>query len=401
MPNSLKEQSYEAANLQLVLDSGAARYPWEMLAERDQDGATSPIAIRGGVLRQLKTSQFRARVQHARSSNALVIGEPYLQNTAMYPPLPGAAGEAEAVAALLKENGYQNVVKLVRGDATALKIVDALFAREYRIVHIAAHGVYDKDHPEKSGVVIGDGVYLTPAELSKLRVIPELVFLNCCYLGKIDQGGAEPPPERQQLERAWSRLAASVSEELIKMGVRAVVAAGWAVDDTAGKFFATEFYREMLSKPGQQFGQAVWNARQRTYREYASFNNTWGAYQCYGDAGFAFGRRATSAAAERQDPVAAHEVVRELEEIRRHASASDPAGHAADLDRARSLVRTHAGRVARRQDAVCPGRGFGGAGRAQGRDRILRGGPQSGWDQRRDPLSDARAAGRPGSALCS
>lgn len=339
LPNSLKELTYEVANLQLVLDSGAARYPWEMLAERAPNGVASPIANSMGVLRQLRTAQFRAQVQYARGG-ALVIGEPYTENRALYPPLPGAAAEAEAVARLLEESGYRDVVRLIGREATALKIVDALFAREYRIIHIAAHGVYDPDHPEASGVVIGDGVYLTPAELAKLRVLPELVFLNCCHLGKIDPQAPAASLEREPVERAWSRLAASVSGELIKLGVRAVVAAGWAVDDAAANCFATEFYGEMLSVPGQPFGEAVWRARQRTYRGYAAHTNTWGAYQCYGDPGFAFGPRAAGAAAERQDPVAAHEIVRELEEIRRRAPAADAAGRAADLARVRWLIRT-------------------------------------------------------------
>ena len=51
-------------------------------------------------------------------------------------------------------------------------------------------------------------------------------------------------------------LAASVAQQLINIGVRAVVAAGWAVDDQAGKDFGIQFYRQMLAEQGQ-FGEAV------------------------------------------------------------------------------------------------------------------------------------------------
>ena len=45
----------------------------------------------------------------------------------------------------------------------------------------------------------------------------------------------------------------------MRMGVRAVVAAGWAVDDRAASTFATKFYDCMLS--GGAFGDAVQMAR--------------------------------------------------------------------------------------------------------------------------------------------
>ena len=78
----------------------------------------------------------------------------------------------------------------------------------------------------------------------------------------------------------FNRLAASVSRELIEMGVRAVVAAGWAVEDDAAKLFAEVFYGSMLD--GDTFGRALKKARDDTYDKFPD-SNTWGAYQAYGD----------------------------------------------------------------------------------------------------------------------
>ena len=64
------------------------------------------------------------------------------------------------------------------------------------------------------------------------------------------------------------------------MGVRAVVAAGWAVDDAGAATFSTIFYDEMLK--GHAFGEAVKLARCATFERHSG-SNTWGAYQCYGD----------------------------------------------------------------------------------------------------------------------
>src|SRR5262249_28630725 len=113
-----------------------------------------------------------------------------------------------------------------------------------------------------------------------LRTIPDLVFINCCHLGKLDRLASEYP----------NRLAASVAEELIKMGIKTVIAAGWAVDDGAAVTFATTFYDQMLR--GECFGQAVLTARRVTHENHPG-TNTWGAYQCYGNPNFRLNLRST------------------------------------------------------------------------------------------------------------
>ena len=103
---------------------------------------------------------------------------------------------------------------------------------------------------------------------------PDLVFVNCCHLGVI-AGAKEGTPSPQ--------LAASFAVKLMNLGVRAVVAAGWAVEDQAARVFADRFYQRMLE--GERFGDAVLDARQRAFELYPH-SNTWGAYQCYGNPDF-------------------------------------------------------------------------------------------------------------------
>ena len=82
-----------------------------------------------------------------------------------------------------------------------------------------------------------------------------------------------------------SRFAANVSEELIEIGVRCVIAAGWAVEDEPAKIFATTFYDALLR--GRRFVDAVADARSAAH---AMGGNTWAAYQCYGDPDWIFRR---------------------------------------------------------------------------------------------------------------
>ena len=66
--------------------------------------------------------------------------------------------------------------------------------RSWRIVHIAGHGEPpDKKSGNPRGVVLSDDMFLGPSEIRSLRVVPELVFVNCCYLGASDRDRAAPP----------------------------------------------------------------------------------------------------------------------------------------------------------------------------------------------------------------
>ena len=58
-------------------------------------------------------------------------------------------------------------------------------------------------------------------------------------------------------------LAANLATQLIEMGVRGVIAAGWRVLDDAAKLFASTFYEAFLA--GETFGEAVLAARRATF----------------------------------------------------------------------------------------------------------------------------------------
>jgi tetratricopeptide (TPR) repeat protein len=112
-----------------------------------------------------------------------------------------------------------------------------------------------------------------------MRVVPELVFVNCCHLAARSAAQAftkDATTATTPLDRP--RFAAGVAEELIRIGVRCVIAAGWAVDDGAASEFATRFYSALTR--GRRFIDAVAEAREAAF---AMGGNTWAAYQCYGD----------------------------------------------------------------------------------------------------------------------
>lgn len=287
IPNDLKEYAPEQRDIVLVVNDASARYPWELMREGRAGGNTPPLSVAAGMLRQLQSVEFRKKIVYANGLKALVVGDPDLgKENKEFKQLAGAREEAKAVGRLLDRRGY-DVAESV--GENACDIMSKLHAGAYRILHLAGHGAYNfplkvdceycggEDKREVktiSGMVIGPDLFLTPADIRQLRAVPELVFINCCHLGKVeDRSGRQNPADLPM-------LAANLATELIRMGVRAVVAAGWEVDDTSAKEFAERFYEAMLA--GRPFGEAVKEARKAIYRGMGG-NNTWGAYQCYGD----------------------------------------------------------------------------------------------------------------------
>jgi tetratricopeptide (TPR) repeat protein len=302
IPNVVKEQLRDEADLVLILDSEAAQYPWELMAERTRKGVR-PLATSVGIIRQFRTSDYRRNPQPPRGKNALVLGD----TESGYDDLPGAQAEAEHVTQVLQSEGYE-VNKIIKAEAPT--IVSELFAKEYKIIHLAGHGLYNPEDPLKSGVVLGKNMFLTTAELGQLRVVPELVFINCCHLGRID--------EELQV-KAPHKMAASISQELINMGVRAVVATGWAVNDEAAATFAVTFYETILK--GQPFGNAVALARKRVFEKHDN-TNTWGAYQCYGNPGFILVQEPEAVAGKARRYFSRREYLDELRSIAADARAA-------------------------------------------------------------------------------
>jgi hypothetical protein len=302
-------EPFLGGSLEMVieLDAGTAGIPWELLdANVPGSGDRRPWAIRSKLIRKLRVSDFRREARDAGTDEKiLVIGEPLCDPT-RYPRLPGARAEANAIVRRLTGRGAlgpDKVVALISPDdearpgPDARSIINALMARDWRIVHISGHGEppartagdaaatggAEGGDGDPRGVVLSERSFLGPREIESMRVVPELVFVNCCHLAARNPGQLVAKYDR-------ARFAATVAEKLISIGVRCVVAAGWAVDDTAASTFATTFYDGILN--GRRFLDAVADAREAAQ---VAGGNTWAAYQCYGDPDWIFRREGADA----------------------------------------------------------------------------------------------------------
>ena len=271
----------------IELEPQTAGIPWELL-DTNTDAHSDderPWAIRSKLIRKLQLEKFRNQPFDASpEDNVLVIGEPKC-DPKIYPPLPGARREAIAVAEQLTALGSgiasDKVTKLFEQN-DAQTIINALFKRPYRVVHVAGHGEFGAN----GGVVLsGANIYLGANEVNAMRTVPELVFLNCCHLA-----GRDAATTLKTYDRAG--FAANIAEALIRVGVRCVIAAGWAVEDDAAEQFATSFYASLLG--GARFIEAVGVARTAAWNANRQ-GNTWAAYQCYGDPEWSWRRESADA----------------------------------------------------------------------------------------------------------
>lgn len=289
-PNDYKPLIGNVESLVLSVDKFAAAIPWELM--RDPNDRDLPLAARVKLVRQLVRSP---KTQTARSllRRALIIGD--TDTGQSYPALPGARQELATVNELFRARGYETTPIPEVG---ALELLHQLLVEEYGILHIAAHGAWevDDDHldartdggqnqsgvsndrPSRSGIVLSDGLLLTSRQIAKLPKVPELVFLNCCHLGNTSA-------DAKRQDTPWPELASSLAIAFIDRGAKAVVAAGWAVDDQAAHAFASSFYRALLD--GKNLGTAALAARKDNLMAHPN-SNTWGAYQVYGDDQYVF-----------------------------------------------------------------------------------------------------------------
>ena len=285
VPTEIEPFLGSADRMVLELDAGTAALPWELLDTGAGAGDDRrPWALRAQLMRRLQKTAPPGKLRDASADHdVLIIGEP--QVPPGWSELPGARAEALAVEAALTQDGRlppERVVALV-DQPDAQTVIGTLLSRPWRIVHISGHGEAPTGRETDGvlppgthggGVVLSGNHHLGPAEIAAMRVVPELVFVNCCSLSQFDSG--------QALREGFdpSEFAAVVADELIAKGVRCVVACGWPVNDGPAADFARTFYGRLLA--GARFIDAVGAAREACWKAMPD-GKSWAAYQCYGD----------------------------------------------------------------------------------------------------------------------
>jgi CHAT domain-containing protein/Flp pilus assembly protein TadD len=146
--------------------------------------------------------------------------------------------EAQAILALVPENQRFSAFDFTASRTTATKPD----LSQYRIIHLATHGLLNTIHPELSGVVLSlvdekgadTNGFLRLQDIFNLNLPAELVVLSACEtgLGKDVQGEGVVGLTRGFMYAGAKRVAVSL----------------WSVNDTATASLMTKFYQQMLDK---------------------------------------------------------------------------------------------------------------------------------------------------------
>ncbi|MEM9557446.1 MAG: CHAT domain-containing protein [Acidobacteriota bacterium] len=113
---------------------------------------------------------------------------------------------------------------------------------DYRIVHVATHGIQDPSFPELSGLLLSrfdENARPLPGfvyayEISRLALRAELVVLSACRSAR----GVDVPGEG----------VLGLTRAFFEAGAARVLSSLWLVDDTATMRLMTAFYREVLTR---------------------------------------------------------------------------------------------------------------------------------------------------------
>jgi CHAT domain-containing protein len=144
--------------------------------------------------------------------------------------------EADVIQTLVSPDERLTALDFDAGRETIL----APAMRDYRIIHIATHGLINSQHPELSGLVFSlvdqhgqaqDG-FVKSFELYKLRLGADLVVLSACQTALGEQIRGEG--------------LISLTRPFMYAGVPRVVASLWQVSDRATAELMTLFYRGMV-----------------------------------------------------------------------------------------------------------------------------------------------------------
>jgi CHAT domain-containing protein len=169
--------------------------------------------------------------------------------------IPGTKQEVVSAGSIIR--GPKQL--LLEADATEAAF-KTLPLSEFRIIHLAAHGVASAEFPDRAALVLGsspasaDDGLLQVREIRDLRLRAELVTLSACDTGMGRLLGQEGIAS---LERAF-----------LLAGAKSVIAGLWPADDTFTVAFMNRLYQHESN--GADKGMALRQAKLDVLKEFGN-----------------------------------------------------------------------------------------------------------------------------------
>jgi len=163
-----------------------------------------------------------------------------LQSITAVPALPRLIGTEEEALDIQQTVGSEKASVFLGFNASVETMLSPEM-RNYRILHLATHGLADESTPGFSGLVLSlvtpDGRpafgYLKTHDIANLDLRPELVVLSACDSGTGSNLSGEG--------------VTGLAYAFLQGGAKEVVSTLWDIDDDATKDLMIKFYKEMYS----------------------------------------------------------------------------------------------------------------------------------------------------------
>jgi CHAT domain-containing protein/Flp pilus assembly protein TadD len=191
--------------------------------------------------------------------------------------LLAAEAEATTVAGL-----FPDATLLLREEGTEARVKAELVAREYDVVHLSTHGLFDPAMPLLSEVVLREGTgedgHLCAGEILGLSLSQtELVVMSACQTAL--------PPEISQDVVVGDEIQ-GLGQALFVAGVPTALLTLWNVNDASTSELMIEFYKSLMS-PGDAKAQSLAESQRALLRgDYGlSYRHPyyWAPFVMYGD----------------------------------------------------------------------------------------------------------------------
>ncbi len=265
--------------LVIIPDGALYSLPWDALRESPE---SPPLGLRYELALAPSATLFahwRNSPRSVPARGALVLADPEPQqigpavaarrtsvapgDEARFGPLPFARREGEGVKdqLLLSE-------LWVGRQATIEKLARTPLA-PFAVLHFAAHAIADAAHPDRSAVLLADGL-LRPREIVALPLLGKLAFLSAC---RTADGTIVSGEGTMSLARAFFQAGAST-----------VIGSRWPLADDEAEQLSESFYRALAQ--GATAGRALRQAR-REAAEARLPPAAWAGLVLMGDPAFA------------------------------------------------------------------------------------------------------------------
>ena len=255
----------------IVPDSCMYQVPFAALSEKGGKFLSETARIRiVPSLTTLKLIQESPPEYHSQTG-ALIVGDPevgeviYKGRRKTISQLPCARNEASMIGRLL------GVTPLIADRATKEAVLEVI--NSVSLIHLAAHGDAERGeillcpkHLTPSSIPREEAYLLTMADISQIKLRAKLVVLSCCHSA------------RGQI-RAEGVI--GIARAFIGSGARSVLAARWALVDTATEQFMNCFYEHLFR--GESASESLHEARKWMRNNGFEDVSKWASFMLIGD----------------------------------------------------------------------------------------------------------------------